>query len=131
MYDRHERTVYQQPIRGNVTEGFLASYHPHRGDAEVGTARSPEFTTVDGQLLTFLIAGGGEGVGVRLLADGAEVTVWRGKQTEHFAAVHYPLDGLAGKMLRFETFDFAVRSWGHIMLDRVRLAERATYASRL
>ena len=59
IYGQHERTVYQQPISGNVTEGLLTSYHPNRGDAETGTARSPEFTGADDQLLTFLIAGGG------------------------------------------------------------------------
>lgn len=36
-------------------------------------------------------------MGVRLLADGAEVKVWHGKHTEHFEAVHYPLDGLQTK----------------------------------
>ena len=122
MYDEHERIVDQLLITGNVTEGYLTSYHPSRGDAEIGTARSPEFTTADSQLLTFLIAGGkGEGVGVRLLADGAEVNVWRGKNTEDFGTVAYPLDGLAGKTLQLELFDFEIGSWGHIMLDDVRL----------
>lgn len=122
MYDQHERIVDQFPIGGNVTEGFLTSYHPHRGDAEIGTARSPEFTTADGQLLTFLIAGGrGVGVGVRLLADGVEVDVWRGKNAEYFETVNYLLDGLAGKTLQLELFDFELGGWGHIMLDHVRL----------
>ena len=122
MYDEHERIVDQSPITGNVTKGFLTTYHPNRGDAEIGTARSPEFSTADGQLLTFLIAGGkGEGIGVRLLADGAEVNVWRGKNSEYFETASYPLDGLAGKTLQLELFDFEIGSWGHIMLDHVRL----------
>ena len=128
IYDQHERTVDQQPITGNVTERFLTSYHPNRGDAEIGTAHSPEFTVADGQLLTFLIAGGGGGVGVRLLADGAEVKVWHGKHTEHFEAVSYPLDGLADKTLQLELFDSEVGGWGHIMLDHVRLTESAMEA---
>ena len=119
---QHERTVGQQPISGNVGRGFLNSYHPTRGDAVTGTARSPAFTTADGSLLTFLIAGGsGDGVGVRLLADGAEVTVWRGKDTEHFEPAAYLLAGLAGKTLQLELFDAEVGGWGHIMLDHVRL----------
>ena len=119
---QHERTVGQQPISGNVGRGFLNSYHPNRGDAVTGTARSPAFTTADGSLLTFLIAGGsGDGVGVRLLADGAEVTVWRGKDTEHFEEVGYLLAGLEGQTLQLELFDAVVGGWGHIMLDHVRL----------
>ena len=121
---QHERTVGQQPISGNVGRGFLNSYHPTRGDAVTGTARSPAFTTEDGSLLTFLIAGGdGDGVGVRLLADGAEVAVWRGKNTEHFEEVGYLLSGLAGKTLQLELFDAEVGGWGHIMLDHVRLVQ--------
>ena len=119
---QHERTVGQQPISGNVGRGFLNSYHPTRGDAVTGTARSPAFTTADGSLLTFLIAGGdGDGVGVRLLADGAEVTVWRGKDTEHFEPAAYLLAGLEGQTLQLELFDAEVGGWGHIMLDHVRL----------
>jgi len=117
-----ERTVEQSPISGNVGQRFLTSYHPNRGDAATGTARSPEFTIADGQLLTFLIAGGDkDGVGVRLLADGFEVNVWRGKNTEHFERAFYVLDGLAGKTLQLELFDSEVGGWGHIMLDHVRL----------
>ena len=119
---QHERTVGQQPISGNVGRGFLNSYHPNRGDAVTGTARSPAFTTADGSLLTFLIAGGsGDGVGVRLLADGAEVTVWRGKDTEHFEEVGYLLAGLEGQTLQLELFDAETGGWGHIMLDHVML----------
>lgn len=100
---QHERTVGQQPVSGNVGRGFLTSYHPNRGDAVTGTARSPAFTIADGRLLTFLIAGGdGDGVGVRLLADGAEVTVWRGRNTEHFEPAAYLLAGLEGKTLQLE-----------------------------
>ena len=120
--NHREHEYDQQPITGNVGRGFLNSYHPTRGDAVTGTARSPAFTTADGSLLTFLIAGGsGDGVGVRLLADGAEVTVWRGKDTEHFKEVGYLLSGLAGKTLELELFDAEVGGWGHIMLDHVRL----------
>ncbi len=121
---QHERTVGQQPISGNVGRGFLNSYHPDRGDAVTGTARSPAFTTADGSLLTFLIAGGdGDGVGVRLLADGAEVTVWRGRDTEHFEEVSYLLSGLEGQTLQLELFDAEVGGWGHVMLDHVRLVQ--------
>ena len=120
---QHERTVGQQPISGNVG-GFLNSYHPTRGDAVTGTARSPAFTIADGQLLTFLIAGGsGDGVGVRLLADGAEVTVWRGRNTGHFEEAAYLLTGLAGQTLHLELFDAEVGGWGHVMLDHVRLGQ--------
>ncbi len=120
---QHARTVAQQPVSGNVG-GFLTSYHPTRGDAVTGTARSPAFTSADGQLLTFLIAGGdGEGVGVRLLADGAEVTVWRGRDTEYFEEVAYLLSGLAGQTLHLELFDTETGGWGHVMLDHVRLVQ--------
>ena len=121
---QHERTVGQQPISGNVGRGFLNSYHPDRGDAVTGTARSPAFTPADGSLLTFLIAGGsGDGVGVRLLADGAEVNVWRGRDTEHFEEVGYLLSGLEGQTLQLELFDAEVGGWGHVMLDHVRLVQ--------
>ena len=121
---QHARTVGQQPIRGHVGRGFLTSYHPTRGDAVTGTARSPAFTNADGSLLTFLIAGGdGDGVGVRLLADGAEVAVWRGRDTEHFKEVGYLLAGLAGQTLHLELFDAEVGGWGHVMLDHVRLVQ--------
>ena len=129
-YGQHEYTVEQQPISGNVSLEFLTSYHPDRGDAATGTARSPGFTIADGQLLTFLIAGGaGDGVGVRLLADGAEVAVWRGKNTERFEAVAYFLDGLAGRTLHLVLFDSEVGGWGHIMLDHVRLSEAVPLAT--
>ena len=89
-----------------------------------GTARSSAFTIADGQLLTFLIAGGdGDGVGVRLLADGVEVNVWRGRDTEHFEDVGYFLAGLAGQTLQLELFDAEVGGWGHVMLDHVRLVQ--------
>lgn len=61
----------------------------------------------------------GDGVGVRLLADGEQVAVWRGRNTESFELIVHPLAGLAGKRLQLELFDHATGSWGHIMLDHI------------
>lgn len=115
-----EHEYVQQPIRGNVGPGFLTSFHPTASDAATGAARSPEFTATDDELLAFRIAGGGgDGVGVRLLADGAPIEVWRGRYSEHFEAVVHPLSGLADKTLQLEMFDHETGDWGHIMLDHV------------
>ena len=59
----------------------------------------------------------------RKLADGAEVTVWRGRNTGHFEEAAYLLAWLAGKTLQLELFDAEVGGWGHIMLDHVRLGQ--------
>ncbi len=118
----HERYKGQGRIAGNVG-GFLTSYHPDKGDKATGRAVSPKFTAESGQYLIFMIAGGrGDGVGVRLLADGAEVMVWRGENTERFKPFVYPLDEVARRSLQLELFDDETGSWGHIMLDHVRLA---------
>lgn len=69
-------------------------------------------------------------MGVRLLADSAEVKVWHGKHTEHFEAVIYPLDELADKTLQLELFDSEVGSGGHITLDHVGVTEKTMCSSR-
>ena len=124
-HGQHTAFAGQQPISGNIGLGFLTSYHPSRGDNATGGALSPEFTASAGQRLAFLIAGGaGEGVGVRLLADGDEAAVWRGWDTERFRLVVHPLADYAGKGLQLELFDDEIGGWGHIMLDHVMLIQR-------
>ena len=112
----------QHAISGNLGSGFLTSYHPGLGDKATGKARSPEFTAGADQLLLFRIAGGrGDDVGVRLLADGEQVAVWRGRNNERFETVAYALDDVAGQRLQLELFDNTTGGWGHIMLDHVLL----------
>ena len=125
--NHREHEYDQQPVTGNIL-GFLTSYHPVRRDAATGVARSPEFTATEDALLTFLIAGGADvDVGVRLLADGVEVGVWRGRHTwyfgfsEHLEMIVRPLADVAGKTLQLELFDHETGGWGHIMLDHVLL----------
>ena len=119
-HGRHEHYTNQQPIINIIGLGFLNSYHPTEGDKAVGRALSPEFTATADQLLAFHIAGGsGEGVGVRLLADGGQVAVWRGRNTERFERILHPLADVAGKRLQLELFDHETGGWGYIMLDHV------------
>ena len=126
--NHREHKYHQQPITGDVGLGFLTSYHPVRQDAAMGVARSPEFTATEDALLAFLIAGGESGdMGVRLLANGVEVGVWRGRClsyfgfSEHFEMIVRPLADVAGKTLQLELFDHETGGWGHIMLDHVLL----------
>ena len=119
-HGQHGPYADQMPILGNAGPGFLTSFHPILRDKATGRAISPEFTGQDGRLLSFRIAGGkGDGVGLRLLADGKPVAVWRGRNTEHFEQIVHPLAGIAGKRLRLELFDHETGGWGHIMLDHV------------
>ena len=112
----------QSPIYDNIGPGFLTSFHPDKRDEPAGRALSPEFTAVPGQYLAFLLAGGrGEGVGLRLLADGEEAELWRGKNSNRFELTVYSLDAVAGKRLQLELFDRESGGWGHIMLDHVVL----------
>ena len=120
--NRRDHTFYvgQDPIFGHVGPGFLTSYHPEEGDKSTGTARSPTFTAPDSHQLALLVGGGtGEhNVGVRLLADGKEIAVWRGR-SNHLTLVVHPLAAVAGRSLQLELFDDDPA--GHIMLDHVLL----------
>ncbi len=124
--------VGQDPIFGHVGPGFLTSYHPEAGDESTGSARSPEFTATAGHHLAMRVGNGSGGqeragrvsgnseinVGVRLLADGQEVAVWRGR-SRHLTLIVHPLARVAGQSLQLELFDHDPE--GHIMLDHVLL----------
>ena len=123
-YGQHAFGEGQELIWGRADSGFLTSYHPSKGNEATGKALSPKFTATADQYLVFLVAGGeGEGVGLRLLANGAEVAVWRGRNTEQFELIVHPLAYVAGKSLQLELFDSEHGDWGHIMLDHVMLAD--------
>ena len=116
----HAFYVGQAPIFGHVGPGFLTSYHPDAGDKPTGQAHSPTFTAADGHHLALRVGGDSEGnVGVRLLVNGQEIAVWRGKGNEHFQLIVHPLAEVAGQSLQLELFDDDPA--GHIMLDHVLL----------
>ena len=133
-HGQHEFYKDQLPIFGHVGPGFLTSYHPDEGDKMTGKARSPEFTASDGYYLALLVGGGSgrHNVGVRLLADGKEVSVWHGSgermieaisanTVEPFKLIVHPLAEVAGKPLQLELYDNDPE--GHIMLDHVLLVQ--------
>ena len=122
-YNQHENYAGQGLIWRRADSGFLTSYHHSKGNGVTGTALSPKFTAAADQYLAFLIAGGdAEGVGLRLLADGTEVAVWRGRGNEWFDLIVHPLGYVAGKSLQLELFDDELGDKGNIMLDHVMLA---------
>ena len=113
----------QHLIWNRADSGFLTSYHPSKGNRVTGQALSPSFTASAHQYLAFLIAGGNlNGVGLRLLADGEEAAVWRGKNSERFELIVHPLGYVAGKSLQLQLFDYELGDRGYIMLDHVLLA---------
>ena len=114
------------PEIGYSGYGILNSFHPRKGYAATATARSPQFTASPDDSLAFLLAGGeSEHVGIRLLADGREVQVWRSTNTGIFSQVVYPLAEVAGKTLQLEMFDDEIGFRGHIMIDHVTLVRGA------
>ena len=121
-FAQHERSQGQGQIWGRADSAFLTSYHPTEGNQAIGKARSPKFIAEAEQYLAFLIVGGDQkGVGLRLLADGKEVAVWRGRNSNHFELIVHPLSYVAGSPLQLELFDSELGNWGHIMLDHAML----------
>ena len=106
--------------------GFLTTFHPRKGAAATGTARSPEFTAGPDDHLSLLLGGGGsENMGIRLLADGVEVRVWHGPDDSTLRPIVHPLAEVAGKTLHLELFDDEIEPWGYVSLDHVTLVRQA------
>ena len=109
------------PIRGHVGPGFLTTYFPGKWE-RTGRAYSPTFTARADQYLMFLIAGKADDhVGMRLLVNGEEAAVWRGRNNEAFDLVVYPLREVAGKELQLEIFNNEIGDRPRLMLDHVML----------
>ena len=112
------------PVEGHVGPGFLTTYYPGKWE-RTGRATSPTFTARDDQYLMFLIAGEeNDFVGLRLLADGEEIAVWRGDSWHHFNLVIFPLHQLAGKELQLEIFNNEIGDRPRLMLDHVMLVRQ-------
>ncbi len=121
-FNQHLNYAGQALIWGRADSDFLTSYHPSQGNRVTGQALSPSFTASADQYLVFLIAGGNlNGVGLRLLADGEETAVWRGKNSDHFELIVHPLGYLTGKSLQLQLFDYELGDRGYIMLDHILL----------
>ena len=109
------------PVYGHVGPGFLTTYYPGKWE-RTGQAYSPTFVARDDQYLMFLIAGEpNDYVGMRLLADGEEVAMWRGESWGGFRMVVYPLREVAGKELQLEIFNNEIGDRPRLMLDHVML----------
>ena len=109
------------PVFGHVGPGFLTTYYPGKWE-RTGQAYSPTFTARGDQYLMFLIAGEpDDDVGIRLLANGEEVAVWRGDNWRNFEMVVYPLRQVAGQELQLEIFNNEIGDRPRLMLDHVML----------
>ena len=109
---------------GHVGPGYLTTYYPGKWERQ-GSALSPRFTGSANQSLMFLIAGeASEHVGVRLLADGSQIAVWRGESLKSFDLVLYELSIVAGKQLQLEVFNNEIGDRPRLMLDHVMLVRR-------
>ena len=118
------------PVSGHVGPGFLTTYYPGKWE-RTGRATSPQFTARDDQYLMFLIAGEPhDRVGMRLLADGEEVAMWRGDNWHDFKLVIYPLRQFAGQQLQLEIFSNEVGDRPRLMLDHVMLVRKESSGSQ-
>jgi len=112
------------PVRGHVGPGFLTTYFPGKWE-RTGSAWSPTFTARADQYLMFLIAGEPHDfVGMRLLAGGEEIAVWRGDNWDAFEMVIYPLRDVAGHELQLEIFNNEIGDRPRLMLDHVMLVRK-------
>ena len=109
------------PVFGHVGPGFLTTYYPGKWE-RTGQAHSPTFTARSDQYLAFLVAGEpNDNVGMRLLVDGEEAAVWRGKNTVAFDLIVYPLKDVAGKQLQLEIFNDEIGDKPRLMVDHIIL----------
>ncbi|WP_136191910.1 glycoside hydrolase family 32 protein [Actinomyces procaprae] len=100
-------------------------------DASTGMATSPEFT-IDADYVNLLIGGGnhpeadgGGATVVQLLADGEVVRTATGRNLEELNWQSWDVSDLRGRTATLRVVDENTSGWGHILLDEVRLSDRA------
>ncbi|MDO4901699.1 GH32 C-terminal domain-containing protein [Actinomyces sp.] len=119
-------------MRGTgVLNSFYDATTGQGTDATTGTATSPEFT-IDADYLNLLIGGGnhpeadaGGATVVQLLVDGEVVRTATGRNLEELNWQSWDVRDLRGSTATLHVIDHNTSGWGHILLDEVRLSDRA------
>lgn len=110
----------QQPVSGFAGKRFVNSFI--KGDSTTGTLVSPEFT-VSRKYVNFLIGGGRERVGMRLLVEGKEVRTASGRDSEHLTRRSWDVSQFMEKKARLEIFDHSTTAWGHVLVDEIEFSD--------
>ena len=99
-----------------------------RGDENIGTLTSPEFT-IDGDNLNMLVGGGertddpAQTLEVQLLVDGEVVRRQAGVGDGALNWRHWDLADLQGRTAQLRVVDEATGGWGHLTLDHVVMGD--------
>lgn len=99
-----------------------------RGDDNVGTLTSPDFT-IDGDHLNMLVGGGeregdpGQTLEVQLIVDGEVVRQLAGPNDGALNWQHWDVSELQGRTAQLRVVDEATGGWGHLTLDHVVMGD--------
>lgn len=110
----------QQNVSGFQGKQLVNSFVDR--DATTGTLTSPTFT-VERKYINFLIGGGREGVGMRLLVDGAEMRTASGSDSEQLRWRSWDVAEFEGKIARIVIFDQSTTGWGHVNVDQIEFSD--------
>lgn len=120
------KAANQQPVTGFAGRGLVNTFFPG-GDGLTGRLVSPEFT-VTASHIHFLI-GGGEfptKTCVQLLLEGKPVRSATGRRDEALQWASWDVSEFRGKPARIEIVDESTAPWGHVNIDQIVMADRAT-----
>ena len=91
-------------------------------DSFTGTITSPTFLVTKPTLRLLVGGGNGEGVYVQLIdADGKQLAVERGRNTESMDERTWDVSAHRGKPLRIRIVDREKEGWGHLNVGRIRV----------
>lgn len=96
-----------------------------KGDDNVGTLTSPEFT-IDADYLSMLIGGGRRTDGslqAELLVDGQSVRTATGKDAGALNWQHWDVSDLQGSTAQLRIVDEATGGWGHLTFDHLVMSD--------
>ena len=110
----------QQEVVGFGGQQLINSFI--QGDSTTGTVTSPEFT-IDRKYINFMIGGGADNVGIRLVVDGNEVRKGSGKNSEQLQWRAWNVGELEGKKAHLVIFDSSKDGWGHVLVDEIEFSD--------
>jgi len=113
----------QQKVTGFLGKGLVNTFR--NLDASEGTLTSPPFS-IERDYLNLLVGGGRRKgrTAVNLLVDGKVVRWATGRNDEKLDWRTWYVKPLAGQEARIQIVDRSRRSWGHLNVDHIELADR-------